>query len=193
MDWGTFGLIVAGAGIATLLFQRLHAVWDMKARPFGSLTDINLLVLNWAVLDENDAQAMSARIGALFIQRLRETINEYDQSHFQIPYNIHPNEWHSIDEMRQALIVPYVRAQLRLFQDFAQGMAIITQRDFGDIFVKNFDDFSHKIFLVAGPMTRIEDPPSREDLHNFEAFQTTLRREIHELESRLRLAGVRST
>jgi len=190
MDWDTFAGVVIAAGLATFLFRRVQAVWEAKVRPFGSLSDINLLIHNWAVTDEDEARVMATNIGRIFLRSVREKSSAYDHAHFQVPYAIDPKEWGEIGDRRNALTGRYVRTIVETFRDFGRGLSLLSGKDYGDVYREFFTDFMDKIYLVIGPLTRWQDPPTGEDLHNFDHFRITLRREIAVLESKIRAIPV---
>lgn len=186
MEWDTFAGLVIGAGVATLLFRRVQMIWEAKVRPFGALSDINLLIHNWAVTDEDEARVMASSIGLLFLRYVGERTNAYDHEHFQVPYTIDPKAWSEIDARRADLTSRYVRTIVGTFRDFVRGLSLLSGQDFGDVYRDFFKDFLDKIFLVIGPLTRWQDPPTQEDLHNFDHFRIILRREIEALEAKIR-------
>jgi len=186
MDWGTFAALVIGAGIATLIIRRVQFVWEARTRPFGLHSDINLLIHNWAVTNEDEALVMAANIGRLFLRSTKGMASSYDHEHFQIPYTIDPKAWSEIQVKRNELTGRFVSQIVRAFRDFGFGLSLLSNQDYGDVYRDFFKDFMDKIYLAIGPLTRWQDPPTGEDLHNFDHFRVILRREIQALEVKIR-------
>jgi len=191
MSWEELAGIAVAAGAATLLVRGLQKYWETKTRPFGELRELNRLTFDWAVTDEEDARRLAANLGAAFVNAIREKTNAYHQEYFQAPYTVPPQEWGRIGEIRNRLTGRYLRSVLGAFRDCARGLSILTRKDWGSVYAETFDDFMGKVFLVAGPMTRWQDPPTPEDQHNFEQFELVLRRELGRLEAKIGTAPAR--
>jgi hypothetical protein len=179
------GVMIAAAGIATLLIRGIQRLLAFKTHPFGELSSLNDLVHNWAVTDENDARAQAKRIGDAFLAKVRNRRYEYDNKHLQVSWEIDPKQWAHRDEVRQRLTTRYAKDICDNFRDFAQGVAILSRGDWGNIYNEIFESFLHNVAVAIEPITRWQPPLNAEDEDKFRHFQTVLRREVLALEMKL--------
>ncbi|HEX5036937.1 MAG TPA: hypothetical protein VFX30_07235 [bacterium] len=178
--------MVAAAGVATLLIRGAQILLASKTHPFGGLSSLNDLVHNWAVEDESDARAQAKRLGDAFLAEVKARRNDYENDHFKVTWDgMEPNQWADKDEIRQRLTTRYAKDIAESFRDFARGVSLLSERDWGKIYKEVFEGFLHNVAVAIGPLTRWQPPLNDEDLANFRNFQTILRREVLALEMKL--------
>lgn len=185
MTPGDVVTMVAAAGIATLLIRGVQILLASRTHPFGGLSSLNDLVHNWAVEDEADARAQAKRLGDAFLAEVKTRRSAYENEHFQVSWNIDPKQWADKDEIRQRLTTRYAKDIAESFRDFARGVSLLSQRDWGSVYKEVFEGFLRNVAVAIGPLTRWQPPLNDEDLANFRNFQVVLRREVLALEMKL--------